>query len=745
MRKIILCLVATLFAANLWSQTIKYQAVVRDNSGTIKVNKGISLKFELVKDTVSSSPTVYFNETHNITTNSYGMVNLEIGSINSASFNTIDWSQAPYYLKISLDNVKIGATLLTSVPYAFFSNSSDYNNLINKPIGTNVGDMLYWNGTQWIEIPKGSAGQVLSLTAAGTPAWSSPISVSVLPPSVRSNPVNITNGVATISGVINPNGFFTESVLEIEGKMPLNIFPTNVTGGVDIPFAIPLNNIKANTTYQYTIKTKNAVGETITAKESFTTPTTMKAYIENVNVASIGTSFATIGCSISDNNSLTSVYVEYGLTTSYGSTVATNPSFVNGNTTLNILASISGLAIGTTYHYRVKAINDLGSTYSGDMTFTTSILTEGWYVIGGGVAVTDFNGNTELAKMAIGKNEMVQVERPQLHDIFMAVKAGSEGFNIIHSGSKGVVTLGPDAVALVLEADRTSDEPKVDFQRGTVKETNTKFTVPTDGLYHIAYDEEYNTIVIVPVYMGIIGGATPGGWSASTPMTSSAFNLTSMTFTINDLSLDNGDFKYRYSDGWKVIISDNNIRLNSNFGGTIDNIFLGGYQLTNSVPGIYTTTMTWTIGSGWTASLVKTGELVYSNDWSATKVEFVGDAIDGTQAGATDDASGWNWGNLLFADDSGLPVVGISGTDYTYTWTTVITVAGGCRIRTAGGVASGGINFDAGYAILDVANSTTDVANDGGNLKFTAAGSYRAVLTVDAANADTKVLTITKL
>jgi hypothetical protein len=41
------------------------------------------------------------------------------------------------------------------------------------PQGTNVGDMQYWNGTQWVNVPAGSNGQVLTFDY-GVPAWGNP-------------------------------------------------------------------------------------------------------------------------------------------------------------------------------------------------------------------------------------------------------------------------------------------------------------------------------------------------------------------------------------------------------------------------------------------------------------------------------------------------------------------------------------------------------------------------------------------
>ncbi len=61
-----------------------------------------------------------------------------------------------------------------------------------------------------------------------------------------------------------------------------------------------------------------------------------------------------------------SSWVEYGTTTSYGSSTNLNPGLVTSHS-----QGITGLTPGITYHYRVTSANTNGSTTSGDYTFTT--------------------------------------------------------------------------------------------------------------------------------------------------------------------------------------------------------------------------------------------------------------------------------------------------------------------------------------------------------------------------------------
>jgi alpha-tubulin suppressor-like RCC1 family protein len=80
---------------------------------------------------------------------------------------------------------------------------------------------------------------------------------------------------------------------------------------------------------------------------------------------------ATLNSSVNAVGADTTVSFEYGLTKTYGTTVPANPATVNGTTTTALVKSIGGLLVGTTYHYRIRATNENGTTLGADMTFTT--------------------------------------------------------------------------------------------------------------------------------------------------------------------------------------------------------------------------------------------------------------------------------------------------------------------------------------------------------------------------------------
>ena len=157
MKNIFFLTLFLLFAGTSFSQVpdcINYQTIVRDNTGALIKNSTISLKFSILKNSATGQE--QYSETHAVTTNEFGIVNLKIGrgSTLSGSFESINWGTSSYFLKTYLDAnggnnfTEMGISEMVSVPYAFFSGSIyvHYSN-----------DTLYI-GDQWVYIPSGGNG-----------------------------------------------------------------------------------------------------------------------------------------------------------------------------------------------------------------------------------------------------------------------------------------------------------------------------------------------------------------------------------------------------------------------------------------------------------------------------------------------------------------------------------------------------------------------------------------------------------
>jgi hypothetical protein len=87
-------------------------------------------------------------------------------------------------------------------------------------------------------------------------------------------------------------------------------------------------------------------------------------------VSAIGPTSATAGGTVNPRGLTTSWYVEYGTTTAYGKKTTTRNAG-SGTADVPVSAGLTGLAPGTTYHYRLVATNTDGTVRGADGIFTT--------------------------------------------------------------------------------------------------------------------------------------------------------------------------------------------------------------------------------------------------------------------------------------------------------------------------------------------------------------------------------------
>ena len=109
-------------------QGFNYQATVRNSAGDLIINTNVYFKFNVIQGSLTAVP--IFTETHYVSTDDLGQVNLVIGqgTANLGSFSALDWSLGSYYLGIELDTgngyLAMGTTQLLSVPYALYAENS---------------------------------------------------------------------------------------------------------------------------------------------------------------------------------------------------------------------------------------------------------------------------------------------------------------------------------------------------------------------------------------------------------------------------------------------------------------------------------------------------------------------------------------------------------------------------------------------------------------------------------------------
>jgi hypothetical protein len=87
-------------------------------------------------------------------------------------------------------------------------------------------------------------------------------------------------------------------------------------------------------------------------------------------VSSLSTTSAKLDGTVNPGGQSTSWYFEFGPTSAYGTKTASASAGAGGRNQ-NVSATISGLSVATTFHYRLVASNAAGTSLGADRTFTT--------------------------------------------------------------------------------------------------------------------------------------------------------------------------------------------------------------------------------------------------------------------------------------------------------------------------------------------------------------------------------------
>ncbi len=223
--------------------------------------------------------------------------------------------------------------------------------------------------------------RIVAITAGGESKDTRGQSFQTLPeiPMVATGSASsITQTTASLGATVNPNGGAV-SACKLEYGTSI-AYGENVpcssppgSGKSPVPVSAALAGLGADTTYHFRIVAANAGGIGLPgADQTFTTlpdaPTVVTA-----NASSISQTAAILSAVVDPNGGpVSACKLEYGTSTSYGSSVSCLPSVEPGSSDVTISAAVLGLNANTTYHFRVVAINVGGTGSSGDESFTTA-------------------------------------------------------------------------------------------------------------------------------------------------------------------------------------------------------------------------------------------------------------------------------------------------------------------------------------------------------------------------------------
>jgi uncharacterized protein (TIGR02145 family) len=133
-------------------------------------------------------------------------------------------------------------------------------------------------------------------------------------------------------------------------------------------FMSNMSKLDGGTVYYVRAYATNDAGTGYGIVQSFTTlgqiPFAVTTFPTNVSSLEV-----TLNGTVNPNYLSAIVAFDYGITISYENTIAAIPSPIIGNIDSNVSVTLSGLKPETTYHFRIKATNSIGTIYGEDLTF----------------------------------------------------------------------------------------------------------------------------------------------------------------------------------------------------------------------------------------------------------------------------------------------------------------------------------------------------------------------------------------
>ncbi len=112
----------------------------------------------------------------------------------------------------------------TTTSSLWHNDGSKWVNYHNMPKGNAPGDMMSWDGSKWVLIPKGVAGQVFGIDNTGKPAWLAASTLSISDASITEGNAGTVNLTFTVTKTVAYNKTVTVQYATANGT---------ATGGTD--------------------------------------------------------------------------------------------------------------------------------------------------------------------------------------------------------------------------------------------------------------------------------------------------------------------------------------------------------------------------------------------------------------------------------------------------------------------------------------------------------------------------------
>jgi sugar lactone lactonase YvrE len=236
-----------------------------------------------------------------------------------------------------------------------------------RPISANISGLLASHVYHFRMVARNAGG-----TSFGSDRAFTTLSLTG-PPVVTTNPAAfIASFSARLNGSLDPHGLTTSVHFQYgtTTSYGLTTAPQSHSGNTYLNVSANVSSLTASTTYHFRVVASNSAGTRYGSDGTFTTPAATGFPLVTTNPATnVATSSATLHGLLDPHGLTTTVYFQWGTTTSYGHAI--DPQLRTGNTYQSVSANIPGLSASTTYHFRIVASNSAGTRFGSDRTFIT--------------------------------------------------------------------------------------------------------------------------------------------------------------------------------------------------------------------------------------------------------------------------------------------------------------------------------------------------------------------------------------
>ena len=375
-------------------EKMSYQAVIRDATNTLVTNQSVGMQISILQTTTTG--TAIYTETQTVSTNTNGLLSLEIGmGVTSDDFSAIDWKAGPYFIKTETDPTGgssytiTGTSQLMSVPFAMYAKTS--------------GDGITTEQSDAIETNTAKTSMVLGTTAETALAGDTPTIATVQADAIAANTAKVgitTEQAGTIAANTAKTGITSDQATAIkENTAKLGYTEAAVSANT----AVVANTLKVGITAQQAsdITSNNAKTVITTEQAGAIAANTAKTGITSAQSDAILVNAAKLGYTealVSANADVAANTAKVGITAEQAGAIAANTAKTGITTEQSDAINTNTIAITET----VKTIGD--QSIDGAKTFTNETTQNGGIKLGNDNKIRWTSDDVYIAGTTAGDN-----------------------------------------------------------------------------------------------------------------------------------------------------------------------------------------------------------------------------------------------------------------------------------------------------------------------------------------------------